>query len=114
MEHLAGSFDCQTTAKTISIRLLDSSARIPLLRVHSAPARLYFAPYKHGSRERLKCRLAKGRSQPAESSWEAEFSKYADPQRLHKMSKHLELTWKVSKVGLIAYCFIHSTPFPEH
>lgn len=41
------------------------------------------------------------RPQPAGSSWEAEFAKYSDPDRLRKASEHLELTWKVSKVPVI-------------
>ena len=43
--------------------------------------------------------LAKGRPQPAGSSWEAEFAKYSEPDRLKRVSEHLELTWNVAKVS---------------
>ena len=42
--------------------------------------------------------VAKNRSQSAGSNWEAEFAQYSDAEQLQKASKHLELTWKVTKV----------------
>ena len=44
------------------------------------------------------CSFARGPSEAAGQSWEAEFAKYADPKGVQRASQHLELTWKVSKV----------------
>ncbi len=44
------------------------------------------------------CNLARGRSEAEGQSFEAEFRKYADLDRVQRASQHLELTWKVSKV----------------
>ncbi|CAL8469859.1 g9401 [Coccomyxa elongata] len=43
------------------------------------------------------CNLARGRSEAEGQSFEAEFRKYADLDRVQRASQHLELTWKVSK-----------------
>ena len=44
------------------------------------------------------CNIARGRSEAEGQSFEAEFRKYADLDRVQRASQHLELTWKVSKV----------------
>lgn len=45
------------------------------------------------------CSSARGPSEAAGQSWEAEFAKYADRKGVQRASEHLELTWKVSKVS---------------
>lgn len=65
-----------------------------------APAKLMQPGIWRRNRSRMcgVCNLARGRSEAEGQSFEAEFRKYADLDRVQRASQHLELTWKVSKV----------------